>query len=93
MKFFDWSLAKNEELKSERDISFEGIVFSIMHGGLLDIIEHHNPTKYPNQRIFIVKMEDYAYLVPFAEAEQVIFLKTIIPSRKMARRYLGGAEK
>jgi len=61
-----------------------------MRGGLLDIIEHPNTKKYPNQRIFIVDIDDYAYLVPFVETEERVFLKTVIPSRKMTKRYLGG---
>jgi len=63
-----------------------------MQGGLLDVIEHPNQTRYMNQRIFIINVEDYAYLVPFVETEQVIFLKTIIPSRKMTKKYLRGEE-
>jgi len=56
---------------------------------LLDIVEHPSKQKYPDQRVFIVKIEDYAYLIPFVEEENVIFLKTIIPSRKMTKKYLG----
>ena len=89
MKFFDWNLKKNEELKAERKVGFEDVLFSIMHDGLLDIVEHPNKQKYPGQRVFIVKIEDYVYLVPFVEEEKVIFLKTIIPSRKMTKKYLG----
>jgi uncharacterized DUF497 family protein len=94
MKFFDWSIKKNEELKADRNVSFEDVIFSIVHEGLLDIVEHPNKQKYPDQRVFIVKIEDYAYLVPFVEEENVIFLKTIIPSRKMTKKYLGeGADE
>jgi hypothetical protein len=57
-------------------------------GWLLDILEHPNREKYPNQRVFIVNMEDYAYIVPFVEDGDRIFLKTIIPGRKMTRKYL-----
>jgi hypothetical protein len=89
MKFFDWNIKKNEELKAERYVGFEDVVFSIMHDGLLDIVENPNKQKYPGQKIFIVKIEDYVYLVPFVEEEKVIFLKTIIPSRKMTKKYLG----
>ena len=89
MKFFDWSIKKNEELKADRNVGFEDVIFSIVHEGLLDIVEHPNKQKYPDQRVFIVKIEDYAYLVPFVEEENVIFLKTIIPSRKMTKKYLG----
>jgi uncharacterized DUF497 family protein len=89
MRFFDWSVGKNEELREERNIGFEDVIFNIIHGGLLDIVEHPNKEKYPDQRIFIVDIEDYAYLVPFVEDEEVIFLKKIIPSRKMTKKYLG----
>jgi hypothetical protein len=39
--------------------------------------------------VFVVNVEGYACLVPFVESEDGIFLKMIIPSRKMIRRYLG----
>jgi len=89
MKFFDWSLQKNEKLKAERGISFEDVIFSIQHDGLLDIMEHPKKNQFPNQRIFIVNINDYVFLVPFVEDEDIIFLKTIIPSRKMTKKYLG----
>lgn len=92
MKYFDWNEDKNELLRQERGISFEQIIFWIMNGGLLDTIRHPNQERYPNQQIFIVNVEQYAYLVPFIEDEQTIFLKTIIPSRKMTKIYLRGAK-
>lgn len=93
MKLFDWNDDKNALLKDERGVTFEEIVYHINHGGLLDTIEHPNPKAYPAQRIFIVNVEGYACLVPFVEDDQTIFLKTIIPSRKMTRHYLGGDTK
>jgi hypothetical protein len=90
MKLYDWSLVKNEELKTRRKISFEDIVFSISRDGLVDILEHPDQQRYPGQRIFIVNVDDYAYVVPFIEDGKRIFLKTIIPSRKMTKKYLGG---
>ncbi len=90
MRLYDWSLVKNEELKTRRKISFEDIVFSISRDGLMDILEHPDQQRYPGQRIFIVNVDDYAYVVPFIEDEKTIFLKTIIPSRQMTRKYLGG---
>lgn len=89
MKFLEWDVEKNEELREERQITFEEAVFCLMEGGLLDTIEHPNRETYPNQRIFILNIEDYVYLVPFIETEESIFLKTIIPSRKMTKKYLG----
>jgi len=92
MKTFSWSHEKNEMLMRDRGVSFEIVVLQISKGGILDILEHSNRAKYPNQRIFVVKLGDYACLVPFIESEEVIILKTIIPSRKATRDYLKGAK-
>jgi len=72
----------------ERGGSFERIVYLIENNGLLSVIAHPNHDKYPNQRMFIVNVEAYAYLVPFVEDEKEVFLKTIIPSRKATKKYL-----
>lgn len=88
MKPFRWSHSKNERLKVERQVSFEEIVVAIEGGGLIDVVQHTNTTRYPNQRILVVIVSRYAYLVPFVEEEEAYFLKTIIPSRKATREYL-----
>ena len=90
MKPYDWNDEKNEWLRQERGVTFEDIVFHLAQGGLLDTIEHPNQRQYPGQKIFIVNVEGYACLVPFVEDDERIFLKTIIPSRKMTKQYLGG---
>ena len=89
MKYFSWNIDKNKQLKNECDISFEEVVFYIDKGWLLDIVEHPHQEKYSGQRIFIVNINNYAYLIPFVETEKEVFLKTIIPSRKATKRYLG----
>jgi len=89
MRRIDWSDNKNEWLVRLRGISFEDILYHLSHNGLLDVIKHPNPEKYPDQQILIVNVEGYAYLVPFIQENDVIFLKTIIPSRKMTKKYLG----
>ena len=89
MKRYEWSVDKNEWLEQERGVTFEDVVFHLARGGLLDTIKHPNQRQYPGQRIFIVNVEGYACLVPFVEDDEVIFLKTIIPSRKMTKQYLG----
>jgi len=90
MKYFDWNPDKNEWLRRERGITFEEIIFYLLHEELLDVLEHPNQKKYPGQRIFIIEVEDYAYVVPFIETDSCIFLKTIIPSSKMTKKYLRG---
>ncbi len=90
MKYFSWSVEKNRQLRRERGITFEEIVFHIEKGDVLDILEHPNQRRYSGQRVFIVEVEGYAYVVPFVESETEVFLKTIIPSRKATKKYLGG---
>ena len=90
MAYFSWSAEKNEQLKNERGISFEEIIFYIDRGDILDLLEHPNQERYSGQKVFVVAVDDYAYLVPFIETEEEVFLKTIIPSRKATKKYLGG---
>ena len=90
MKPIYWNSDKNRKLIEERGISFEDIVFSLQSGNLLDDIVHPNQGKYSHQRIFIFEINKYAYLVPYVESNKEIFLKTIIPSRKATKQYLGG---
>jgi uncharacterized DUF497 family protein len=113
VKYFDWDDAKSAKLRTERGIGFEEIVFHLERGDMLEILEHPNLDRYAGQRIFIVRREDYLYLVPFppspakmrrglrrghavalraeadVEDEQTVFLKTIIPSRKATKQYIG----
>jgi len=90
MTYYKWNYEKNERLKAERGLSFEQVILHIERGDLIDVIEHPNQSKYPNQQMLVVKIRDYAYLVPFIEDEEGKFLKTIIPSRKATREYFGG---
>lgn len=85
MKYFNWNPEKNKKLIKERGISFEICLVKIEGRDVLDILEN---TNYPNQKIFVLEIEDYVYLVPFVENEEEIFLKTIIPSRKLTKQYL-----
>jgi len=88
MKHFIWNQEKNKWLVHERGISFERVLQHIENNEILDIIKHPNSTKYPNQKMFIINIENYAYLVPFVENKNEVFLKTIIPSRKATKQYL-----
>jgi hypothetical protein len=88
MKILRWSPEKNDALKAERGLSFEAITVAVESGGLIDILDHPNKAKYPNQRVLVVTFDNYVYLVPFVEEKDHYFLKTIIPSRKATREYL-----
>ena len=88
MKPFRWNSEKNEALKVERGLSFEGITVAVQSGGLIDVLDHPNKARYPNQRVLVVTFGEYVYLVPYMEEADHYFLKTIIPSRKATRDYL-----
>jgi len=88
-KIYNWNSEKNQQPIKERGISFEDIVINIHLGNELDIYEHPNKQRYPNQMVSVVLVEDYVYLVPFVENDEEIFLKTIIPSRKATKQYVG----
>jgi uncharacterized DUF497 family protein len=86
---YEFSADKNQCLIEERGISFEEVIASLDNGKLLDTIDHHNATKYPRQKIYLVDINGYVYLVPFVRKDkQTVFLKTVIPSRKLTKKYL-----
>ena len=88
MKHVNWDNQKNEKLKMERGIGFDDCMTAINQNNLLATIDHTNKKRYPNQKIFIVNIDNYAYMIPFVEDENEIFLKTVIPSRKFTQKYI-----
>ncbi|MBI5848103.1 MAG: BrnT family toxin [Nitrospirae bacterium] len=90
MKLINWNTEKSLNLKASRGICFEDIVFYIENGDILDDYQHPNQNKYPEQRIMVIGINNYAYLVPYVEDVEELFLKTIIPSRKATESYFGG---
>ena len=90
MKTFRWNSEKNEILALKRGITFEEIVQKIKSGTKVIETDHPNKKKYPNQKILIVDIDGYAYLVPYVIDKNEYFLKTIIPSRKATKKYFGG---
>jgi len=85
-----WSAEKSLSLKAERGVSFEEVLSAISQGGLLCVMDHPNRTKYGHQKMLVVRIRDYAYLVPCVESDSEIFLKSIMPSRKVTRQFLSG---
>ena len=90
MDICNWNDEKNEILKKTRNISFEEIVEAILNKDLIEVKNHPNQEKYPDQYIYIINIDGYIYLVPFIKNEDEIFLKTIIPSRKETKKYKRG---
>jgi hypothetical protein len=88
MNIFRWDNEKNELLKRTRGVCFEQVVLLMERGEVLDTIEHQNQEKYPGQKIAVVMIDSFVYLVPYVENNEEIFLKTIIPSRKDRNKYV-----
>ncbi|MGI0481348.1 toxin [Geminocystis sp. CENA526] len=89
VKNYIWNEEKNEKLKQERGVSFENVIEAIKNNQVLAITETLNKEKYPNQFVIIVLIRDYVYCVPYIKEDNRIFLKTIFPSRKMKKQFLG----
>jgi hypothetical protein len=87
MKTYTWNAGKNNKLQKQRGISFEKIIAAIENGKLLDILE--NPGRqYAGQKLYVVEIDRYVYIVPFIETENEIVLITVFPSRKFTTFYL-----
>ena len=89
-KIFDWDEQKNQKLIKDRCISFEAVVLNIAEGNIVGIT--HGKGKFSHQKQFLIAINGYIYVVPFVEDESHIFLKTIIPSRKMTKKFLKGGD-
>ena len=93
-KPFDWNPDKNRTLQAERDVSFNDVLLALEdEKRFFKVTDHPNQTKYPNQRVYIVLIRNYTYIVPFVEDEHKIFLKTVIPSRKANKKYKNNKEE
>lgn len=88
MKYFDWDEKKNKILSKNRGITFGEIKVAVEDHRVLDTYDHPNQRRYPGQKIMVVEVNNYAYLVPYVRDEEKFFLKTIIPSRKATKKYL-----
>lgn len=88
MKYYSWSDDKNKLLKQDRGISFEDVVFFLENGGHILTLEHPNRIKYPGQKMYVVDIKGYVFLVPFRETENGIHLITAFPSRKATKEHI-----
>ena len=91
---YNFSTEKNQQLIKDRHISFEEVIMAIQEGRLLDILPHPNQVKYPHQKVYVLDINCYVYVVPFVrQDENSVFLKTIFPHRKLTKQYLKGIIK
>jgi hypothetical protein len=93
MPLYDWDKEKDKILKADRGISFDLIVEAIESGKILDVLEHHHANRRPDQKIIVVEVNNYAYVVPCAFDGDKRFLKTAYVSRKCTHKCLRKGEK
>ena len=92
MTSFDWDQNKNSLIKATRGVSFEDARMAFLNNKILDDFPHPCQKKYPGQRMTVLEINNYAYVVPYVENASTIFLKTIYPSRKATKKYLRKGE-
>ena len=90
---FEFSKEKNEVLIKSRGISFDEVIEAISREGVLLDIKHPNQEKFPNQSMFVVNIDGYAYCVPYVQNDEKIFLKTIYANRKYKQLIAGGKDE
>ena len=66
-----------------RRISFAQVFDVLNAGGVLDVVRH---TSRPNQMVIVIAIRGYAYGVPVLWEDR--FVKNVIPSRTLTKRYL-----
>lgn len=81
---------KNAWLIQERGISFERIIALIEGGKLIQVLEHPDKKRYPNQLLYEVDVDGYVHVVPVVREGETLFLKTIYPSRKASGKRTKG---
>jgi len=84
MKYLNWNPEKNQILKRERGISFEEIAYLIESDQVIGIEENRG---HPNQKMYVLEIDNYAIIVPYVENDDEIFLKTAFLSRKYTIKY------
>ena len=80
---------KDRLLKTQRGFGFKTIIKHIEKGNVVKVINNPNKQKYPKQKMYLIKMKNKIVIVPFIEEINYNFLKTIYPSQKYTKKYLG----
>jgi uncharacterized DUF497 family protein len=89
MESIRWDERKNGWLRQHCGVCFEQAAVCLASERVLDITDHPNQERYPGQKVAVIEINGYAYLVPYEYAGEEIILKTMIPSRKATQKYIG----
>jgi len=87
-----WDERKNGWLRQQRGVCFEQAAVCLAAERVLDVMDHTNQDRYPGQKVAVIEIEGYACLVPYEQAGGEIVFKTLIPSRKATRKYIGAGK-
>ena len=82
-----WNEQKGQQLRRRHGMGFEEIIIAIDQNKVIIDREHLDP-KYSHQRKLIVEINNYAYVVPYVENTEHIFLKSFYLSRAATPQYL-----
>ena len=92
MRSFTWNAEKAMLLRADAtrgNVGFEDCVVAIEEGRVLADIP--NPgSRFAQQRLLVLNINNYAYIVPYVQSGEEIFYKTVFPSRKHTALYLTG---
>ena len=89
MPEYVWDSAKDELLQRERHISFDDVKYHLTSGEPLGDIQNPNQVRYPGQRLYVVRIGNRAWVVPYRRTGGYVFLYTAYPSDKFTRMYRG----
>ena len=91
-----WDPAKNERLQRERGISFDDVKYHLTSSEPLGDIQNPNQERYPGQHLYIIRINNLAWVVPYRRTARYVFLYTAYPSEKFTHIYrdqLGGDDE
>ena len=86
MKPVRFDKEKDRLLRIKRKIGFLEIIDAIESDKVLKSVSNPNKKKFPNQKMMLISIKRYVYVVPYVENENEVFLKTIYPSRKYTKK-------
>ena len=92
METIRWDERKNGWLRQQRGVCFEQAAVCLAAERVLDVMDHPNQDRYPGQKVAVIEIDGYAYLVPYESVGGEIVLKTMIPSRKATQKYIGAGK-
>ena len=88
MKPIRFNKDKDKVLKEKRGIGFKDVIKEMGAGKIVTVRKHPNTKKFPSQKIMLINIKNYIFVIPYIETEKEIFLKTIYKSRKYTKEFI-----